>query len=621
MTLRVTWVGLPHTAEGFAAQYRHYPKGTALPEPELTMSYLTGRRWKPLSDGPVALAGADPATGVYLAENCWTGELDSPSLPEEGAAAAVLPKARGDIRGGAIRLRLSGTADGFGQALYPQALARAMRPRLLPLGPRPLPKPPFVPRIAHLSLGYEAQCTIELSAPDSARPRERLVRVTPFGRLEIFPARTERHRGLFPRRLGYGTLLVQLAGPGAQQRLCLLFEIADSGHARLARPPVPLAWHYLTDDGWCPLPQTAISSDTTDGLMRSGVMTIDLPDNASAAAPEMPPGGPWLAVSATRRGFDSHPILSGVRTNGVWAVAEDGAAPLKPDADRVWAFDPGVPGVGRPVEVAHRAPPRPAEDMPAFRARVAERLRHRRRAVTPWDIERMALDAFPEIWRAKCLPHMVHDTPIPRPGVATLVAVRHPPKTATGPASAPRELLFDTGKLARIRDFLGRHASPFARFEVVNPAFDRLHVRAQVRFVDHRNDGALAFRLREHLSRQLSVWTAPDEISGFGWTLNVSLLRAQIAALDYVQDVTDFSVLHFISGDDGTYRLGDTAQDDGRGPHGPVIRPSRPWALALSARTHAIAATDYKLDIPATQSGIGRLMVGDMLVVGQETLP
>src|SRR5690606_11105362 len=41
----------------------------------------------------------------------------------------------------------------------------------------------------------------------------------------------------------------------------------------------------------------------------------------------------------------------------------------------------------------------------AIRTRVAERLRHKDRAQTAWDIERIILARFPAIHKVKCIPH------------------------------------------------------------------------------------------------------------------------------------------------------------------------------------------------------------------------
>ena len=617
VSVDVTWADIPTTSEGFEAHYAHYPAGTAIPNPELEIDYLSAGTWKQSRDGKTPLIDRDQTTLTFYPDWRRTACFDSPAIPEETLSAAGLPKARGDVRGGAVRLTLTGTENGFGHQLYPQALAQSMRPSLIPNLKRPVPKAPFLPRIANLRLGYEAQATMELSAPDSARSRDQIHQVTPFARAQLFPQRSGHKAMLFPARLGQASLFIKLAGPDANKHMSLVFDIADSGHSRTARQHVPLVWHYLTKDGWSVLPSTEISSDTTDGLLRSGTVLLDLPDDACPNTSVMPGGGLWIAVSATRRGFDTHPVLSQVRTNGIW-VSSVGSGALDYSPLRVWSFDPGIPGAGKPLEVARRAPTRPHEDTGAFSARVSERLRHRKRAVTPWDIERLVLDAFPEVWRVKCLPHLTDDAAAPCPGKATIVVVRRPPVFDEVDNGTPQELLFDLGKLDRIRNYVARHAPPFARYDVVNPTFDRLFVRSKVRFTDYRDDGALASRLKTYLSRQLSVWKSPDDIARFGWSLDVTQLRARISALSYVESITDFSVLHFTSDDRGTYRLADTAQSDSRGPHGTMIRPSRPWALPLSARSHALAVTDHKGNIVPTQSGIGRLKVGDMLVVGQE---
>ena len=47
---------------------------------------------------------------------------------------------------------------------------------------------------------------------------------------------------------------------------------------------------------------------------------------------------------------------------------------------------------------------RPQETASGWITRVAERLRHRARALTPWDCERLVLQAFPEVFKLKCIP-------------------------------------------------------------------------------------------------------------------------------------------------------------------------------------------------------------------------
>ncbi len=636
--LGLDWADLPATAGGFSTRYALYPKDMDRPDPKVAIDYLSRDGWRMVSPKPVPMVEADPATGRL--SPAW--ELDSPipgkTLPVSGKTPPAVPRARGELQAGAVRLTLSGSGEGFGQARYPFAMVDAMRPRLVPrmasvvpprIAPRPVPEPPWLPRASGLRLGYVAEEVMDLAAPETARPGDRLVQVGPFGRVEMFPARAGREATLFPPRLGLATLMVQVAGPGALNQLGLLFDVADAGHLRRAPQSVPLNWHYLGPSGWTALPPDAIASDTTDGLRRSGVVTLDLPDDAVSDSTEMPAGGYWVAVSVASRRYTDLPRVTTIRTNGVWAAATDGAHPDEGEASRTWSLEQPIAGLPPPLEVGRRAAPRAAEHQTAFRARVSERLRHRGRAVTPWDIERLVLQEFPEVWMVKCLPHLTRENPRPRPGQATVVVVRHPPKGFSLELSEPGRLeaptpearLFDGGTLDRIHKFLQDRAPDFAQLDVVNPAFDRLRVRLSLRFQRFRDDGALSVRVRAEIDRLLTVWTAPPAIGRFGWTLDVESLRARIAALDEIEALTEFSVLHLMADDEGHYVLADTAQADRRGPHGPVIRPSRPWALPISAGDHAFTELVRSATIPPSQSGIGRLKVGDMLIVGQEARP
>ena len=161
------------------------------------------------------------------------------------------------------------------------------------------------------------------------------------------------------------------------------------------------------------------------------------------------------------------------------------------------------------------------------------------------------------------------------------------------------------------------------KLDVVNPTFDRLQVRAKLQISANRENGAMTQMLRRDLTRYLSVWTAEPALRRFGWALNVQMLRAHIEALDYVEKITDFSVLHMSGNDAHRYQLLDTAQNkrDPRGPYGPVLRPRFPWSLPLSTPEHVLTILNNLKDEQPTAAGIGSLSLGEMLIVSQRTIP
>lgn len=610
------WSDMPDLDGGFAAYYAAYGKHTALPKPEVQLDYLSGDGWKPVLTAHEPLFDTDRITGAILPENCFEGRVTGHAQPAVGRIAPSEYKSRQSIRAGLLRLKLQGTADGFNAAHYPQALVRAMRPRLLPFGARPLPKAPFVPTAAQVSLSYTAFSRMVLNAPESARSGESVTQINPFGATQVFPERGLGNVRLFPKRLGYGQLCVQITGPRATGPLALAFDTSKGGHLRTVPKPNPLRWYYLAKGGWQALPDTALSADTTNGLIRAGLVLVDLPEDADPDPSEMPGGGVWLSAVATKPDLGTFPSLQEIAINGVWARRTNEVA-RNADATRTWAFSPAHPGVTQVREMASPAALRPPEQPQAFLARVSERLRHRKRAVVPWDLERLLLQEFPEVRMAKCLPHLSRNDPLPTPRAMTVVALRTPPVGAD--LHAP--CLFDVASLAQMQSALAELASEFADLEVVNPSFERLQVRAKIELDRNLVEGAMAKKLKTEIAHYLSVWTAPPALHRFGWRLNAQLLRAHLADLPFVKGITEFSVLHLAGNDSDRFELLDTAQDtrDRRGLYGPVVRPRAPWSLPLSARDHMLNLVYDLTDETPIAAGVGGLSVGDMLIVGQRT--
>jgi hypothetical protein len=535
------------------------------------------------------------------------------SIPAATLSAPETPAARGLIRAGAVRLTVSGTAGGFLAEAHPAALVAALRPRLWPPGARPLPLPPFVPQARAIRLGYTAREVIAVTAPDSARPGEQVTQITPFGRRAVFPRGRQADAGIFPRRLGYGAHFVMIEGPGALGPVTLLFEMSESGHDRAPGARVPIFWHYLGPYGWERLPDTALAVDTTDGLMRSGVVAVDLPDDALAGSGEMPGAGYWLAAVAQSPDIDNFPILRRVQTNAVWMTGTEGAPP--PALPRSFVAVSAPPGVPAPIEVPVAQSRRPPETTAAFKARVAERLQHRQRAITPWDVERIVLDAFPEVWMVKCLPCLVAQRADPAPGRIMAVVVPHAPQL--GPQDMPRARLFDPLALRRIETHLRGLISEGAEIEVRNPGYEILQLRGRVRFDTGGDDGAQAQRLRLEMARELTVWTAPQGLDRFGWSVNLAALHARIEALPYVHSLSEFSILHLVHNDAGEHVLYDTARFDPGHGSSARIAAAEPWGLPLSAQDHILTSTLEARPGEARPTGIGGLRVGEMLIVNQ----
>ena len=636
VSLALEWAELPGRGAGFQRHYAQYGQLIGVPTPKMKVEFRSADGWKPLTGGDdVDMIAVDAASTTMQPEWRFVGKLQSRAIPDGAGRVPELPASREQIRSGAVRLTLTDSLRGFLAEEYPAALVRALRPRLWSrLRPKflqdlkaqmgrvrrtvpgvpSLPMTPFVPKIASLRLGYTAQAVIALNASNQARIGEHVAHITPFGRRALYPKGGQKGVSLLPERIGYGARFFQLSGEGAIGPVSLLFEIVQAPRQRVETTPRLVSWFYLGPEGWTPLPAAAMASDTTDGLSRTGIIMVDLPDDALPESEEMPGQGYWLAAVADWPDLDDYPLVRRAETNAVWAVSE-----TLPDADvtqaqaRDFAPSPSIPGLGQPEEVPSDRQVRHSETEMVFKARVSATLRHRGWAVTPQDVEDLVLEAFPEIFLAKCLAGVDSDGRHHVPGAITLVIV---PRNRFADHAAPRPQLFDASLLRDVANFIQARLPIGARLNVRNPSYELLQVRAHVRFDAQGDDGARALRLRDYVARALSIWTASSDLGRFGWSLNVDALRADIAALPSVAAVTGFSVLQLVCDRNDAYHLFDSATAQSR-DGGVRLASAEPWGLPLAARDHDFQViTDLRHREPRP-TGIGALRVGDMLIVNK----
>lgn len=407
-------------------------------------------------------------------------------------------------------LRLELTPVDFQGVVYPAEAARraqetatwwAASPHPAGDPPKPL-NPPFVPQLKRLGIGYSA-CTQWCAADGKGlNSGDALFHIHPFGTGRP-QAGADGTIPFLPADDALGALYLGLDGVAAPQRLSLLFALAE-GSADPDLPPAPVRWAYLDGDHWVDLDRGQVRRDDTRGLIQSGTVELDLPP--AAPPTRLPAGRYWLrlAVDADPRGLcDTVAIL----TNAVAAQFVDRGndpahyhAPLP--AGRIEGPVRPIPGLGTLSQPYTSFGGRPAESPAGLATRAAERLRHRRRALTCWDYERLALARFPSLYKVKCLPAGPGDDPADL-GLVRVVVIPdlrgRLPCDPFGPkASADR--------IAEIADYLQGLAATGARIEVRNADFLPVRVRVGIRFKDDCDVAIACAESIERLNRALSPW-------------------------------------------------------------------------------------------------------------------
>jgi hypothetical protein len=240
---------------------------------------------------------------------------------------------------------------------------------------------------------------------------------------------------------------------------------------------------------------------------------------------------------------------------------------------------------------------RPPEVAEGFYTRVSERLRHKGRALTPWDYERLVLDAFPDIYKVRCLPAAPED-----PGRVALVLV---PDIRNRLPFAPLTPKVSTATLADVEALFADKVSTFARVRARNPRFVSVQVRVAIRYREGVDIGFYSQRINQELRRFLSPWAYDAEAEiAFGGRIYANLIVDYLERRPYVDYVANISLYRSIDGRDYEPVLRDSEEK------GYWVEADGPDAILVTAPRHVFDLIAEEIYEEADYSGINYMRVG-----------
>jgi hypothetical protein len=575
LTLHLEWQDLPPDLLDHYRQYFDVTDSVLAslfqPSFDVLVDLLDGRSWdhrlaapqrlfdvgsdrRSLSFGAAAFASSFPS-GDYAAD---------PDMSRVRAYSA-------STRRGFLRLRLNGpTSEDLSNFGVPYAWKvpftafghDAFAPRYAQLAlelarwdssgtePQPvLPNEPYTPTLAGLTLDYKASTWFAVA---DVQAHERFYTIGPFGHTTAsaqIPAR------LVPGFEGRAALVLGVERFSAPANLSVLFQL-DEGTASAAEllQPSDLAWSYLSGDRWIKLPSTAVLSDETRGFQTSGVISVAVGRDATNTHTAMPSGLTWLQAQIAKS------PQSAARTLALHAQAA--TARFSPESGKLEDYEEHLAeGLGAKTisKLKHREAAvkkveqpyasfggQPSEPDRHFFQRTSERLRHRKRAVTVWDFERLVLDRFDAVFKVKCLAHS-NARAEQQVGDAALVIL---PNLLNSRASNRLEPRAGEVLMEEIRRFIAADvATPFARVHVIHPVYERVLVEARVAFREGYDPGFYAEQLNLDLQRFLSPWAFEEGRDiVFGARIYRSELLKFMEEREYVDYITAFNLYHSFAG-------------------------------------------------------------------------
>lgn len=463
----------------------------------------------------------------------------------------------------------------FGHPVYPQKLAQGVIDQSkdpLQEDAKKIPNPPYMPVLKEMTVDYQATTGPVLLADagvDSFAKRSlQLFHFGAFGQAEEhvflkqalhFLAEADKTAWLLPRYNQNGAFFMALQDVGPLEAVSILFQV-EEGSANPRRETARVVWSVLVQNQWRRLTPEEILSDTTNSLLTSGIIKFYLPKETTTNNTLLETGFVWLRAEL-KKGNDPAPIDSVCRfvalhTQAVRATFIDHSndpvhydAPLK--AQTIQKSRQSLAAVKTIKQPYASVGSKPKESDETFYTRVSERLRHKQRAVSIWDYEHLVLQAFPNIYKAKCLNHtkLIIDTQQLKelsPGHVTVVVV---PDLRNLKDVNRYEPQVDLNTLDQLTRFLQRRAGRQVVIQVINPNYERVKLDFKVVFRPGNEAAVYKKILQQELFAYLTPWAFDTKSNiAFGGTLAKSTLINFIERRTYVDFVTELTMKHYVNG-------------------------------------------------------------------------
>ncbi|MCX2743876.1 hypothetical protein OO013_08365 [Mangrovivirga sp. M17] len=404
-----------------------------------------------------------------------------------------------------------------------------------------IPKKPYDAVVNDFKLSYET--TID--------EVQQIFHLYPFGETTVTKSNQE---FLIPNIENEGELYIGIENLKPPQKISLLFQL-DEGSSNPLKLPTKVSWHYLVRNEWIKFDEQDID-DKTNNLTGTGLVGLSFPGNADTKHDILDNSFHWIKLSVEKDSDSLNNIIS-INAQAVQVSFDNqNNDPLFPgkivsegEISKLKLSNSSVKKVSQPYDSFDG---RAIETDEQFYVRVSERLRHKDRAVTIWDYEKLILQEFPEIYRAKCITHtevcrddqnnIIADNEI-KPGHVLVVTV--PDLTDSQLKNSLRPYT-KKSTLVKVREFLSSRISPFVQLEVQNPKFEEIQVDFKVSFMPEIGDIQFyTTLLNQSIIEFLSPWAFNNnaEIS-FGGKIHKSAIINFIEEQEHVDYVKDFKMYH-----------------------------------------------------------------------------
>ncbi|MCB0641766.1 MAG: hypothetical protein KDC44_09015, partial [Phaeodactylibacter sp.] len=596
LEMAIDWQNLPQTVEDFEKHYRQYGKTYSPSNYKVQLTALSNNQFYPIGDDesltyPLFKEKGDSSTNLGQSSISVAYEQLTHLNLQPAYTLSGPNDFDNETETGYFKLELKEPEEAFGHTAYPKVFTETVsrNAKNPDEEDEPLPNNPYTPVIRSVMIDYTAAAALNLGGGSSDRPGA-VYHVHPFGIVNISDSLGEEEYRLLPQYKADGYLYLGLRDVKPYQTLSLFFQLtARNSHSGSGKAMPKVQWSYLTRNKWQDFTDRQLLMDTTDQFTKTGLIQLFTPRATPTRHTQLPDGLFWIraSVKGEVRMLSQCIAIHMQAMHARWVIEGDDTRlgqPLQPGM--IDSFELRMPEITNVTQPFESYGGKPSEDTYAFFSRISERLRHKNRAITLWDYERLILERFHTIFQVKAISHLNFPEDItPEEGVSLIVI---PKRTVYLQDETPKA---NFKFLQQIQAYLQDLTSPFAKVQARNPQYEYIRILAKVKFVN--NDGLSYQRLMDDLKRFIAPWIFDHTLPlNIGASIDENIVLNYIKSLPYVRFVTKFSLVRIVEMEDGNYEITDTALEKGVFS----LLQARPWGVFLPDPDHQIEMVEAEED-------------------------